>query len=1108
MELRDFDISSASMCKGFTSIVILGFFLISCKSPDPTSSRNTLFQLMAPAQTGIQFSNTILDSREMNIFNYHNFYNGGGVAIGDVNNDGKSDIFLTSNMGGVKLYLNKGNWQFQDVTEQSGVSSSHPWHTGVTMADVNGDGWLDIYVSNAGFINGNSTANELFINQGNGKFKEEAQLYGLDDKGQSTQAVFFDYDHDGDLDCFILNNSQRSFDSFGYDSSLRNKRDPVNGDRLYRNDNNRFTDVSAECGIFGSEIGFGLGIAVADINNDGWEDIYVANDFFERDYLYINQHNGTFREVANEDIGHMSQGSMGVDIADVNNDGWVDIFTTEMLPESDFRLKTTIKFDEFDVVNAKNQLTFNHQLTTNCLQLNNQDGTFSEIAQLAGVDATSWSWSVLNFDFDNDGWKDIFICNGIYKDLTNQDFLEFLNTSRLNNHGLQLDELLRKLPSVPLSNYAFVNQRDYSFKNEARQLGLDGTSFSNGAAYGDLDGDGDLDLVVNNINQPVSVYRNRASEELGHHYLQVKLKGGEKNPFGFGTKVKIYSKGNQQVVEEMPVRGFQSSVDPLLHFGLGSEVKVDSLIVEWNDNSRQLLKNIRGDTIVTVYQKDAKPFSPVSVGMRTWFADCSNESIGNNIRHRENQFLDFDSEKLIPKMLSTEGPKIAVADVNGDGQEDFYLGSAVGDTAKLFIQKNGKFLLSLQQAFVSDKYYENIGAEFFDADGDGDMDLVVGSGGNQVKIGSPYLLVRLYLNDGHGNFTKAGTGWPSVSINSSCVRVGDFNGDGKPDLFVGARNVPGSYGVLPSSALLQNMGNGKFEDVTASAAPQLASLGMVTDARWADIDNDGQSELLVVGDWMPLKVLKFSRGRLQRIDSLPNSSGWWNCLTIADIDDDGDLDIIAGNNGLNSRIKADKDHPAKLFVEDFDQNGQTECVPVFYKSDGKAYPYHLKGEIESALPGLKKKFLRFDAYAGKSIEEIFTPAELKQASVLSVDETRSSVFINDGKGAFVIKPLPIRAQFAPVFGVQVIDINHDGVKDLFLVGNFFGLKPQGGRFDASYGTALLGNKKGDFTYSTPNETGLFIKGEARDVKLLNTANGPLIIVAINDASPYVFKKVH
>ena len=1088
-------------------ILLFLIFCASCKRDNGVKLKGTLFQLVPSSQTGIKFINKIKDDGKYNVLNYRNFYNGGGVAIGDVNNDGKPDIFFTSNQGDCKLYINKGNWKFEDVTAKSGLNKYHRWHTGVTMVDINGDGWLDIYVCNSGGLGDADRANELYINQKDGTFKEEAEKYGLADKGLSTQAIFFDFDHDGDLDCFILNNSYRPIGSFGYNRNLRNIRDPLNGDRLYRNDNGKFVDISAQAGIYGSEIGFGLGVAAGDMFNTGWDDMYISNDFFEHDYLYKNQHNGTFKEISDEALGHMSLSSMGSDMADINNDGLLDMFTTDMLPEDDYRLKTTTKFDEFDVYNAKLKGDFHHQFTKNCLQLNNGDGTFSEIADLAGVNATDWSWSALCFDFNNDGWKDVFVSNGISRDLTNQDFLSYFSSEEvmreIKNGGFKAKTLLDKMPKTPISSYGFVNQKNLQFTNETVSLGLSKPGFSNGAAYGDLDGDGDLDLVVNNENGEAFIYRNMTSEGTKARYLRVKLKGKGMNTFGIGAKVTVYTNGMQQLIEQMPTRGFESSVEPVLNFGTASYKKVDSLKVVWPDMKMQVLKNINTNTTITLKQADAGlNFTPTTAKAKPMYKNITSMSFKTDIYHKENDYKDFDNQRLIPKMVSTEGPKVSVADVNGDGLEDFFIGNATGDTAKLFIQQpDGTFNQKKQYAFDLDKTSEDIGSLFFDSKHDGKMDFVTVSGGNLEKEGSLDLLARMYVNDGKGNFTRKLSGWPLVSVNASCVRLNKDNGD----LFIGARCIPGAYGMPPSSKLLRNDGHGNFSDVTAFVAPVLVKLGMVTDAQWADIDGSGRNSLVVVGDWMPITILKYVNGKLVKTGEIANSSGWWNCLTVADLNGDGKLDLIAGNNGLNSKIKADVDHPAKLYVSDFDNNGQVECIPVYYKTDGKAYPFNLHDDIIKQLPYLKKKFYRYDAYAGKSIEEIFTSEELEKALVLSVVQTQTCVFYNNGHGQFIMQPLPIRAQFSPVFSILADDLNNDGVKDLFLGGNFYGLKPEVGRYDASYGVTLLGNKRRGFDYITPVKSGLFIKGEVRDINEIKTKNGIDIVVARNNDALQLFK---
>lgn len=1086
---------------------------VSCTSGTRTSG-DTLFQLMPSSVTGIAFNNTVRDTRELNIFNFRNFYNGAGVSVGDVNNDGLADIFFTANQGSNKLYINKGNWKFEDQTKAAGLEAADKWYTGVTMADVNGDGWLDIYVCNSGGLVGYNKPNDLYINQQNGTFTEQAATYGLADIGLSTHAAFFDYDHDGDLDCFVLNNSPRSIESFGYSKNLRNMRDTINGDRFYRNDNGKFRDVSAEAGIYGSEIGFGLGITVGDVNNDGWEDMYVSNDFFERDYLYVNNRNGTFSEVINEAIGHISQGSMGSDMIDINNDGWLDIFTTEMLPEHDYKLKTTIKFDDYDVQNARLQNDFHHQFTSNCLQLNNGDGTFSEIAQLAGVDATGWSWGALSFDFDNDGKKDLFVCNGISKDLTDQDFLEFFGSNEVLNKvkegGFDFQDILNRMPSNMVPNYAFLNQGNLRFKNYADSFGLATPSFSNGAAYGDLDNDGDLDLVVNNENLEAFVYKNNAVEQLDNHYLRVQLRGESPNVNGLGARVTVYTPDGLQTVEQMPSRGFQSSVDPVLHFGLGRHRIVDSMVVRWPDQRREKIMSISADTLVRVDQSNASvlPEGTRDIRRNIFFKDVSSKIVTGNSVHRENQFIDFDQERLIPKMLSTEGPALAVGDVNNDGAEDFFLGNGLGDTAKLLVQRrNGNFVSGSQSVFVADKYYETTAAVFFDADEDGDMDLLAGSGGNQAKPGSPYLHIRLYINDGRGNFTRDKDRFPLISINVSSLTLCDFDRDGRQDVFAGARCLPGSYGIAPASAYIRNLGGGRFEEATKSFAPELQRLGMVTDAQCTDIDGDGTAELVVAGDWMPVTIFRFRNGVLKKDAEIPQSSGWWNCLQAGDVDGDGDVDLIGGNAGLNSRIKAEPQKPARLYVGDFDRNGQIECVPVYFKTDGKGYPYFMKGELQLQIPSLRKDFLYFSDYAGKSIEEVFTAEQLKNIEVLEVQESRTCLFRNDGKGNFSKEPLPLMAQLSYVFSVYVDDLNRDGRPDIMLSGNFFGLKPQSGRFDASYGVTLIEDGRGNYGYVPPAESGLFMRGEARKMRSVRKAGGGnYVVAAMNNDSLKIFEQ--
>src|SRR5437773_1322653 len=994
------------------------------RSANAPPADGRLFTLLPSSYTGVRFENRLTDTRDLNVFTYRNYYNGGGVALGDLTGDGLPEIVLTSNQGGTRLYLNEGKFRFRDVTEAAGLKSKG-WTTGVTLADVNGDGRLDIYVCHAGNGDARSRANELYINQGLNAagvptFVEQAATYGVADTGYSTQAVFFDNDRDG-----------------------------------------------------------------------------------------------TFAERLEQEMPYISLSSMGLDIADINNDGWPDIYVADMLPDDEHRLKTTTSFENWDRLQAELRNGFYYQFTRNMLHLNNGNGTFSDIGQMAGVARTDWSWSPLLADLDLDGYKDIYVTNGLAKDVTSQDYIAFLanrETMVQATSGVRVDfrRLVDAMSSTKLPNYAFRNRGDLTFSNESAAWGLDTPGFSSGAAYGDLDGDGALDLVVNNVNDAAFVYRNNARTLTQNRFLQVRLDGSGANRFGVGATVTLWSGGREFYQEEEPTRGFQSSVDYVLTFGVGPRDTLDSVKVEWPDREGRvsLLTRVAANQRLTIRESESRTPSPEPRAPTAPILIDVTNAVALPYIHHENDFVDFDREPLIPKLLSTEGPMLAVADVNGDGLDDMFIGGAKGQAGKLLIQQpDGRLVSTNERLIDADAGSEDIGAVFFYADGDGHPDLYVVSGGSEFSAMAPALQDRLYLNDGRGTFRKAVGSLPDEDVSGSRVAAADYDGDGDVDLFVGGRVVPWHYGADPRSMLLQNDGHGHFTDVTNRLAPELERVGMVTDAVWRDVDGDGRPDLIVVGEWMPITVFhNAGGGKLVRLKAagLEQSEGWWNRIVAGDFTGHGRVDFIVGNLGLNTRFQASTAEPVTMYVKDFDGNGVSKQIVSIY-NHGTSYPIAMRDELITALPYLRARYPRYADYAGQTVSDILAPAELAGATFKQAHSFATALVRNNGNGSFTLVPLPLEAQLAPVYGILAQDVDGDGKLDLMLAGNFDGVQPEIGRMSASYGLVLRGDGLGRFTPVPAAQSGFMVPGQARDIQRVKTRRGDLYVVTRNNDRALVFR---
>jgi hypothetical protein len=1099
--------------KNSVLIFLVILFVYSCKQEREKSDK--LFTLLPPSYTHIEFKNKLTETEESNIIQYLYFNNGAGVAAGDINNDGLADLYFTSNQNPNKLYLNLGNFKFKDITSSAGVAGTGDWKTGVTMADVNGDGLLDIYVCQVGKYKSYHGKNQLFINQGNMTFKEEAHEYGLDFQGYSTQAAFFDYDMDGDLDMYLLNHSVHTSRSYG-NVSLRNDRDTLAGDRLYRNDEvngkHVFHNVTLQSGIYSSQIGYGLGVNICDINSDGFPDIYVSNDFHENDYLYINKGNGTFSERLTDLIAHTSRSSMGNDVADFNNDGLPDIMVLDMLPDNEKIRKQSGGEDDYELAELKLKDGYNHQFVRNTLQLNLGGDMFSEIGRLAGIYSTDWSWSPLFCDVDNDGWKDLFITNGIYRRANDLDYIKFLTGGNRVFPSRDLSrytdrDLYERMPVYPNVNYIFKNNGNLTFSNMAAEWGFNKRSYSNGSTYADLDNDGDMDLIVNNINDNAFIYMNNANTLSGNHYLSVDLRSNGLNTRGIGARVILYSKEQKQVADQFPTRGFMSATSDVLHFGLGKTTIIDSLVVRWPDLSQQTLINIPADKLITLDRDNAAMPVKKNQDENNKHKIFSQTKIpGLEFIHREDSYVDFYREKLIPHSLSAEGPALAVGDVNGDGLDDLFIGGAKGQPSRIFIQqRNGSFISPDIPLLSTARFADDVDAVFFDADGDGDEDLYIVRGGNELAIGDPLLTDLLLINNGKGDFVKGKL--PFISHNGSCVKPCDFDKDGDIDLFVGSRSVPGAYGLSPDQFLLENDGHGHFINLADDRIKAFRNSGMVTGAVWIDWDKDGQPDLVLSGEWMNISIFRNDNGYFNEVSSsagLGETSGWWNCINAADVDGDGDIDLIAGNLGLNSMLKASAKEPVEMYLNDFDNNGSVDQVICSYH-DGISYPFASLDELSAQIAGLERKYPKYSDFGGQTIKDIFGKNEVDKSIMKKALLFESCVFINKGDGTYNINKLPIVAQFSPVRDIIAGDFNHDGTPDLVVAGNDYSVRPSYGRYDASYGWCLPGDKNNEFRAMMPVESGLTIKGDARKIRLITIKAKQFLIAAVNNGELQIFQ---